>query len=222
MRRLAVIICSLLITLAAHAQDASVLLAYVTAETGPAYQQVAYIETVTNSWLITGVDSSDDLEVQTRIKPLAFLGAYKSRVFGCYKSETHNTFRMITASSADDWLMFANTKAAGGGTSVSASVIPYGAWTSVMLKRWQYACGSTTNSITKKLQGTAYNGPMEISSPLMKCRYAYFRMLKSGVLVFNGIPVIAPNGQGAMYDTVSKRLIENSGEGTITYGLIED
>jgi len=34
MRRLAVIICSLLLALAAHAQDASVLLAYVTAESG--------------------------------------------------------------------------------------------------------------------------------------------------------------------------------------------
>ena len=216
------IVCSLLITLAAHAQDASVLLAYVTAETGPAYQQVAYIETVTNSWLITGVDSSDDLEVQTRIKPLEFPGAYKGQVFGSYKSETNNTFRMLTGVSASIWLMFANTKTAGGGTSVSASKIPYGAWTSVMLKRWQYACNSETNSITQKLQGTVYNGPMQISSAYMKCRYAYFRMLKSGVLVFNGIPVIAPNGQGAMYDTVSKRLIENSGEGTITYGLIED
>jgi hypothetical protein len=196
------------------------ILQYVTAE--PHYQQVAYIETDGNSYLNTGVDSSADLEVQTRIKPLAFVQTYRP-VFRAYKGEPDNTFRLIQSTSASaGWYINPNTAAGTGSTGVPTSQVPYGAWTSFVLMQWKYAYGTTTNNITTKTQGIAYSGPMQIAGVNMKCRYAYFRMLKSGVLVFNGIPVIAPSGQGALYDTISKRLIENLGAGTITYGLTED
>jgi len=91
-----------------------------------------------------------------------------------------------------------------------------------MLKQWQYAVNSTTNSIVNKKQGSVYNGDMLVGGVDMRCRYAYFKMYKGGVLVFDGIPVIAPSGQGAFYDRVSKRLIENLLGGSVTYGYVED
>lgn len=217
------LLCAMLLFVAGlMAFGESGILQYVTAETEPHYQQVAYIETDGNSYLNTGVDSSDDLEVQTRIKPLAFVQAYQAVFMAHNYNEHYNTFRMIQQHSDLGWYIYPNTAGNVGGTGVSIYQVPYGAWTSFMMMQWKYAYGTTTNNITIKDQGTAYSGPMQIAGGTMKCRYAYFRMLKSGVLVFNGIPVIAPSGQGALYDTISKRLIENLGAGTITYGLTED
>jgi hypothetical protein len=188
---------------------------------GMPYVRVAYIETDTNCIFSTGVDSSDDLEVQTKIKPLGFIRAYR-QVFGAYRDEQSNTFRLIQGHGNVVWYFHANTVAGGGGTLEFTSILPYNAWSTVMLKRWQYSVNGTTNSITKQTQGNVYNGNMKVASVDMRCRYAYFQMYKGGVLVFDGIPVIAPSGQGALYDRVSKRLIENSLEGSVIYGYVED
>jgi hypothetical protein len=188
---------------------------------GMPYVQVAYIETDNNCQFSTGVDSSDDLEVQTKIKPLGFIRAYRA-VFGTYKDESSNTFRIIQAEGSSAWYFYANTIAGSGNTTVSASVLPYNAWSTVMLKRWQYSVNGTTNSITKQTKGSVYNGDMKVAAVDMRCRYAYFKMYKGGVLVFDGIPVIAPSGQGAFYDRVSKRLIENLLGGSVIYGYVED
>jgi hypothetical protein len=190
---------------------------------GMPYVRVAYIETDANCSFSTGVDSSDDLEVQTKIKPLAYIRAYR-RLFGAYRDEQSNTFRIIQADGNNNWYFYANTVASGfgGSTQVSTSILPYNAWSTVMLKRWQYSVNGTTNSITGQTQGNVYNGDMQVAAVDMRCRYAYFQMYKGGVLVFDGIPVIAPSGQGALYDRVSKRLIENSLEGSVIYGYVED
>jgi hypothetical protein len=47
-----------------------------------------------------------------------------------------------------------------------------------------------------------------------KFKCSYFKMWDDGVLVRDFIPVIAPDGEGCMFDKVSQKLFRNSGTGT--------
>lgn len=184
---------------------------------------VEYLRSSASGELIdTGVSDIDKLEIKFRY------GAYAQYygMFGNYKDETSNTWRLIhsTMSSSANLLGYVNTKANGGNTNIPIATTGVD-HTLVMSQTEIIYDGVTYSGTINMTQGTSNIKNIAIfarnlddpvwSNIYMRCYY--FKAWKNGNLVCDLIPVRIGQ-RGYMYNRVGGNMIAAYGGGDFILG----
>ena len=188
----------------------------------PYDSRVEWIQAANGALINTQVTDVDRVVIKFMYG--AFMSYYA--LFGNYKGEDYNAFRLILAvnTAANYSLAYPNTNAGNGSTRIPIATMNEVHELDLSQSQIVYD-GTTFSGTINTTQGYANNKPLAIFARdvsdyswydvKMKCYY--FRAWKSGNLVCDLIPVRVGT-TGYMYGKVSGQLFGNAGSGSFILG----
>lgn len=178
-------------------------------------QNLDYLESTGTQYIDTGVEGSSDIEYEVVFH---ITNNQYDPILGCWKVDDDTT-RFDLYNGGNAALIYASFKEQSAIVSKKESKD-----FNVVFKNWNLLINDTNRKITPTVFTTERNlflfgnnrGNI-VSTSTSGTRINYCKLYDKGALVRDFSPVLAPNGQPALFDQVEKKLYYNKGSGAFLY-----